>query len=110
MRRVFDLDVLACPRCGGRLQVIATVQDDPGRRAGVAASDLRRPQDVRPEARPAAPCAHGKRAGRVSSCGPFPLVRLAKARHRASRDGLLYFVGAEHRFREVASDDELPAG
>jgi len=27
MHRVFDLDVLACPRCGGRLRVIATVQD-----------------------------------------------------------------------------------
>jgi hypothetical protein len=27
MRRVFDLDVLPCPRCGGRLQVIAAVQD-----------------------------------------------------------------------------------
>jgi uncharacterized protein YbaR (Trm112 family) len=27
MRRVFDLDVLACPRCGGRLRVIATIQD-----------------------------------------------------------------------------------
>jgi hypothetical protein len=27
MRRVFDLDVLACPRCGGRLRVIAVVQD-----------------------------------------------------------------------------------
>jgi hypothetical protein len=27
MRRVFDLDVLACPRCRGRLRVIATVQD-----------------------------------------------------------------------------------
>jgi Putative transposase len=27
MRRVFDLDVLACPRCGGRLRVIAIVQD-----------------------------------------------------------------------------------
>jgi len=27
MRRVFDLDVLACPRCGGRLRVIAAVQD-----------------------------------------------------------------------------------
>ena len=26
MRRVFALDVLACPRCGGRLRVIATVQ------------------------------------------------------------------------------------
>jgi uncharacterized protein YbaR (Trm112 family) len=27
MRRVFALDVLVCPRCGGRLWVIATVQD-----------------------------------------------------------------------------------
>jgi hypothetical protein len=27
MRRVFALDVLACPRCGGRLRVIASVQD-----------------------------------------------------------------------------------
>ena len=27
MHRVFALDVFACPRCGGRLRVIATVQD-----------------------------------------------------------------------------------
>jgi hypothetical protein len=27
MRRVFDFDVLACSRCGGRLRVIATVHD-----------------------------------------------------------------------------------
>jgi uncharacterized protein YbaR (Trm112 family) len=27
MRRAFALDVLACPRCGGRLRVIATVED-----------------------------------------------------------------------------------
>jgi hypothetical protein len=27
MRRVFALDVLACPRCGGRLRAITTVQD-----------------------------------------------------------------------------------
>jgi len=27
MRRVLALDVLACPRCGGRLRVIATIQD-----------------------------------------------------------------------------------
>jgi hypothetical protein len=29
MRRAFDLDVLACPRCGGRMSLIATI-DDPG--------------------------------------------------------------------------------
>jgi uncharacterized protein YbaR (Trm112 family) len=27
MRRAFALDVLACPRCGGRLRVLATVED-----------------------------------------------------------------------------------
>jgi hypothetical protein len=27
MGRAFDLDVLACPRCGGRLRLIATVED-----------------------------------------------------------------------------------
>ena len=26
MRRVFELDVLACPRCGGRMSVIATIE------------------------------------------------------------------------------------
>jgi hypothetical protein len=27
MRRAFDLDVQACPNCGGRLQLIATIVD-----------------------------------------------------------------------------------
>ena len=27
MRRAFDIDVLACPRCNGRLRLIATVED-----------------------------------------------------------------------------------
>ena len=27
MRRAFEIDVLACPRCGGRLRLIATVKD-----------------------------------------------------------------------------------
>ena len=27
LKRVFEFDVLACPRCGGRLRIIATVQD-----------------------------------------------------------------------------------
>jgi len=26
MRRAFNLDVLACPRCGGRLRLIATIE------------------------------------------------------------------------------------
>jgi hypothetical protein len=27
MRRAFDVDVLACPRCGGRMRLIATIDD-----------------------------------------------------------------------------------
>ncbi len=27
MRRAFDLDVLRCPRCSGRMQLIATIED-----------------------------------------------------------------------------------
>ena len=27
MQRAFELDVLACPRCGGRLRLIAIVED-----------------------------------------------------------------------------------
>lgn len=37
----------------------------------------------------------------AENLNPITLVRLAKARHRASRDGLIYCVGAEHRFREL---------
>jgi len=36
MRRVFALDVLACPRGGGRLRVLATVQDPVGARTILA--------------------------------------------------------------------------
>ena len=27
MRRAFDIDVLACPRCAGRMRLIATIED-----------------------------------------------------------------------------------
>jgi uncharacterized protein YbaR (Trm112 family) len=37
MRRAFGLDVLACPRCGGRLRLIATVENPEGIRAILAA-------------------------------------------------------------------------
>jgi hypothetical protein len=37
MRRAFDLDVLACPRCGGRLRLLATVEDPAAIRAILAA-------------------------------------------------------------------------
>lgn len=37
MRRAFDIDVLACPRCGGRLRLVATVEDPDAIRAMLAA-------------------------------------------------------------------------
>jgi uncharacterized protein YbaR (Trm112 family) len=37
VQRAFDLDVLACPRCGGRLRLIATVEDPEAIRAILAA-------------------------------------------------------------------------
>jgi replicative DNA helicase len=43
--------------------------------------------------------------GEAENFSPVTLVRLEKARHKASRDSLLYFVGAEHRFREIGPGD-----
>ena len=37
MRRAFDIDVLACPRCGGRLRLHAVVEDPAAVRAILAA-------------------------------------------------------------------------
>jgi hypothetical protein len=38
MRRAFDIDVLACPRCGRRLRLMATGEDPGTIRAILAAS------------------------------------------------------------------------
>jgi uncharacterized protein YbaR (Trm112 family) len=43
MRRAFAIDVLACPRCGGRLGVITTVEDPVAVRQMLAA---RRPAET----------------------------------------------------------------
>src|SRR5262245_37156274 len=37
LRRLFDIDVLACPQCGGRLRLIAAVEDPDATRAILAA-------------------------------------------------------------------------
>jgi hypothetical protein len=42
MRRAFGIDVLACPRCGGRLRLIATVEDPEAIRAILAALAISR--------------------------------------------------------------------
>ena len=48
MRRAFDLDVLACPRCGGRLRLLGTIENPVAIRAilgalAVSAEPLDRP-------------------------------------------------------------------
>ena len=53
MRHAFDLDVLACPRCGGRLRLVATV-DDPRVIREILAS-LRRPAEGADRAPPHLP-------------------------------------------------------
>src|SRR5438034_6771480 len=45
MRRAFDIDVLACPRCGGRLRLIATLEDPDAIRAILAALAASRERD-----------------------------------------------------------------
>src|SRR5262245_5455801 len=42
-RRAFDIDVLACPRCGGRLRLIATVEDPDAIRAPRGSRRVARP-------------------------------------------------------------------
>jgi hypothetical protein len=39
MRRAFDLDVLVCPRCGGRLRLVVTIEDPVAIGAILAALD-----------------------------------------------------------------------
>jgi hypothetical protein len=49
MRRVFALDVLACPRCGGRLRLIAVLE------ASDATARILRHLDLPPDVPPPAP-------------------------------------------------------
>jgi hypothetical protein len=65
MRRAFDVDVLACPRCGGRLQLIATVEDPEAIGAILAAASREEP-------------------GRAPPSG---LCRLPTARRRSGPEG-----------------------
>ncbi|MEK6661906.1 MAG: hypothetical protein AABY63_08515 [candidate division NC10 bacterium] len=43
MQRAFGMDVLACPRCGGRLRLLATVDDPHVIRARQAVCGARTP-------------------------------------------------------------------
>ena len=51
MRRAFEIDVLACPRCGGRLRLIATVEDPDAIRTSCRTERLRFPRRRTPAGR-----------------------------------------------------------
>jgi Putative transposase len=57
MRRAFALDVLACPRCGGRMRVIATIADPAAIRQILAARRPGQPRGPDPPAPAGAPAA-----------------------------------------------------
>jgi hypothetical protein len=52
MRRAFEIDVLACPKCGGRMELIATIEEPTVVRKILAHLGL---STALPEARPARP-------------------------------------------------------
>ena len=54
MRRAFEIDVLACPRCGGRLRLIATILDSGTIRAMLLSLGL--PSDAADRSPPGTPC------------------------------------------------------
>lgn len=64
MRRAFDIDVPACPRCGGRLRLSATVEDPAAIRAILAALAEARELTGR-----ALPFAAGQTSGRAAAIG-----------------------------------------
>jgi hypothetical protein len=92
MRRAFDIDVLACPRCGGRLRLVATVEDPdalgrswppsrgraiwrserrPSLRGPTLTTPLRSAPDPRPDAADAEACVLGPGATqRPGQAGP----------------------------------------
>jgi len=76
MRHVFDLDVLACPRCGGRVRVVATIQDPAVVRAFLAYLTLAPGPDL-PGPAPARPL----RRYPVSCPGAPPKREAAHRRH-----------------------------
>ena len=60
MRRAFEIDVLACPPCGGRLRLIAAVDDPDAIRAILAAGAVSRElADRAPPFAPSLGTSHG---------------------------------------------------
>jgi hypothetical protein len=55
MRRAFDLDVLRCPRCAGRMELIATINDPCQDRSTLSRKHR---NEMSPVQRPSCPLAH----------------------------------------------------
>jgi hypothetical protein len=87
MRRAFEIDVLACPRCGGRLRLITTVEDPREIREVLAA--LRRPANRSPPTLPPTSAldrlARSPEAPPPTSVHEWPRTRSEHARQAAPR-------------------------
>jgi hypothetical protein len=70
MRRAFAIDVLACPRCGGRLRVVGAVEDSVAMREILAA--WRPAEPVGPDRRPVHPRWRSDLLGLITSPGEWP--------------------------------------
>jgi hypothetical protein len=81
MHRVFALDVLACPRCGGRLRVIATVQDPLAVQAILATFAA-----LGPPSRPALPHPPRPQSGRLPARSGLRSLTLAPLHPRLDRE------------------------
>jgi len=121
MRRVFDLDVLVCPRCGGRMSVIATIEATdvarwrlcelvPGspraEHHALARFNVALPRSHPPVRRPVVPDRHpcGSTAGTVMTTRRRPLAGAVLAKVRASSAGHgLDRLAACHSISKAAS-------
>ena len=99
MRRAFKIDVLACPRCGGRMQLIATIEDP-----SVHPEDSRAPR-IAHRGPKAAPAARPRR--RLAAVrGRRHELHVRAPRSRAARRPPLYVPG-RHPTDPVAHDFSL---
>ena len=73
MRRTFDIDVLAGPQCGGRLRLIATVEDPDAIRAMAALATCRERANRAPPYAPAPDTRHAAVIGAWTHRTPKPV-------------------------------------
>ncbi len=87
MRRAFDIDVLACPRCGGRMRLIATIEDPRVIRRILAHLGL---PTQGSDPRPSRPPPPGRSADLFPVLRHASLTRAGRTQHSAARPCFVY--------------------